>query len=906
MKHFSKLSLGIVLCASFITILSVNLISNNVAKASGSTGEQKTLVVMINFSNTSTPTLTKETVDDIMFSQVDAFYKENSYNQTFVTGNSFGWLDVPYAKTCDRPTMLSYALEAVAPLTDITEYSHIFVTGPFEGCGFAAWSSFGTQSLNTPDGVANASTSWINSITFGANTMMHEFGHGLGLDHANFYNCGAESLPATVCSSIEYGDPYDIMASGINHPHFNASNKNLLGWFNSSTLNTVTENGRYTIEPIETNTNGLKAIRIPRGSNDYLYVEYRQPIGFDSGIGTNSDIFEGALLHIGQFKTNLIDATPPTNSANPVLHVGQTLVDQKTNTSITVVEVNPANIIIDVVVGRVDFTGPEINITSPIQNQEVSGILSLQATATDPSGISGVEFLINNQLVSTDTEAPYTFDWDSNNVANGSVNLQIAAYDQAGVAWGQSNNLSFSSVINFNVNNSDINPPTVSFNSFTNPTKNPVNISVSASDNIGVASVNFLLNGNQVFSDTVAPYILNQTIYPGNYTLEVVARDNAGNLSSPISTELQVLVPTINIVNPLNGSLVTGMTNIVINTSNPTAMSQLFINGNMAGNLMSVNGVANRNVDFSFYPAGSLIQIRATTTEAGYTVFNEIYVTKSDTTPPVLSITSPLANSTVNGVVQITANASDISGVSKVEFYVDSVLLSTDTSSPYTSTWDTTSLVNNSSHTIQVKAYDTANNIATQNISVTVADLTLPIVSITSPTAGANVTGTVSIDTSATDNMGISKVEFYIDSVLLSTDTTTPYNTNWNTTTLAHNSNHTIQVKAYDLVNNLNTQSITVKVLDTTVPVVSITSPLNGATVTRGNNLTIKANSSDLSGITKVEFYVNNVLKCTDTSVSYTCVWKVPNTRNVTYTLKAKSYDAVNNTAEHSITVTAK
>ena len=902
MKHFSKLSMGIVGIAFLSTIIILNLFDSYVAKASSSTGEQKTLVVMINFSDTSTPALSKTTVDDIMFSQVDAFYRENSYDQTFVTGDSFGWLDVPYAKTCDRNSMLSYALEAAAPLTDLTQYSHIFVTGPFDGCGFAAWSSFGTHSLNTPDGVANTSTSWINSVTFGANTMMHEFGHGLGLDHANFYNCGVESLPANGCSSVEYGDPYDIMASGVNHPHLNAGNKDFLGWFNSNTISTVTENGRYNIEPIETNTTGLKAIRIPRGPNDYLYVEYRQPVGFDAGIGANSDIFEGALLHIGQFKTNLIDATPPTSNTNPVLHTGQTLIDQKTGTSVSVVEVSSANIVVDVVVGRVDFTGPETSIVSPTQNQEVSGVVSLEATAVDPSGISGVEFYINNQLVNTDTEAPYIFSWDSNTVANGAVVFQVTAYDQAGVAWSQSNNLSSSPVINLNVNNSDTTLPIVSFNSFTNPTNNPVNVSVSASDNVGIAAVDFLLNGTQVLSDTTSPYVFSQTIYPGTYTLTAQARDNAGNFSTPVSVELQVLPPTLSIVSPIDGSVVTGMTNVVINTSTQ-GIIQLFVNGGMVGNLIAINGVAQRNVDLSSYPAGSVLQIRATTTEATYMAYNQIYVTKADVVPPMLSITSPVANSTVNGVVQITASATDTSGVSKVEFYVDTVLLSTDTSSPYVATWDTTGLVNNSNHTIQAKAYDNVGNISTQSISVTVADLILPTVSITSPTTGATVNGIVQVNASATDNMGVSKVEFYVGTVLLSTDTSSPYVATWDTTGLPHNSSRSILVKAYDLVNNVASQSINVTVADVIAPSLSITAPLNNATVSRNKNTTIKATSTDLSGVSKVEFYVNNVLKCTDTTTAYSCVWAVPSARNTTYTIKVKSYDLAGNTTEKSITV---
>jgi len=95
-----------------------------------------------------------------------------------------------------------------------------------------------------------------------------------------------------------------------------------------------------------------------------------------------------------------------------------------------------------------------------------------------------------------------------------------------------------------------------------------------------------------------------------------------------------------------------------------------------------------------------------------------------DTTAPTVSISSPTAGSTVSGTVTITASASDNVGVSKVEIYVDGALRVTDTASPYTWSWNTTTFAN-SSHTISAKAYDAAGNIGTSsNVSVTVNNTT--------------------------------------------------------------------------------------------------------------------------------------------------------------------------------------
>jgi hypothetical protein len=97
----------------------------------------------------------------------------------------------------------------------------------------------------------------------------------------------------------------------------------------------------------------------------------------------------------------------------------------------------------------------------------------------------------------------------------------------------------------------------------------------------------------------------------------------------------------------------------------------------------------------------------------------------SDTTAPAVSLSAPTANATVSGAsVTLSANASDAVGVTKVEFYVDGNLVTTDTSSPYLQTWNSQTVANGS-HTIQAKAYDAANNIGTSTtVTVTSSNTT--------------------------------------------------------------------------------------------------------------------------------------------------------------------------------------
>ncbi|WP_223636056.1 S8 family serine peptidase [Corallococcus sp. EGB] len=85
-------------------------------------------------------------------------------------------------------------------------------------------------------------------------------------------------------------------------------------------------------------------------------------------------------------------------------------------------------------------------------------------------------------------------------------------------------------------------------------------------------------------------------------------------------------------------------------------------------------------------------------------------------------------------------------------------------------------------------------------------DTTPPTTSITSPAGGATLSGTVSLSASASDNVGVSRVEFYAGTTLLGTATAAPYSITWNTTTVA-NGTYALTTKAYDAANNVGTST---------------------------------------------------------------------------------------------------
>jgi len=113
---------------------------------------------------------------------------------------------------------------------------------------------------------------------------------------------------------------------------------------------------------------------------------------------------------------------------------------------------------------------------------------------------------------------------------------------------------------------------------------------------------------------------------------------------------------------------------------------------------------------------GALMALSKRTTDIGNGV--------PDTTPPSVSITFPIAGSAISCTVPVSANASDNVSVQSVQFKVDGAVIGTDTTSPYSTSWDTLTVAN-ASHSLTAVATDAVGNTAESSaVTVTVSNLT--------------------------------------------------------------------------------------------------------------------------------------------------------------------------------------
>ncbi|MRR55633.1 MAG: hypothetical protein EG822_14190 [Deltaproteobacteria bacterium] len=284
-----------------------------------------------------------------------------------------------------------------------------------------------------------------------------------------------------------------------------------------------------------------------------------------------------------------------------------------------------------------------------------------------------------------------------------------------------------------------------------------------------------------------------------------------------------------------------------------------------------------------------------------------VIATSADSIAPSVSIVSPVDKSSHSGkMVVVDATASDNVGVVKVDLHMNGKHVSSASAAPFTFDLDTTELASGS-YTLSARAYDAAGNEG-QSSNVTVSlfnDTTPPTVAITSPSSGTTASGVVTVNASASDNLAVAKVEFFVNNILLVSDATAPFSFNWNTSSMA-DGDYQLSAKAYDSAGNVGQSSgVLVKVkntlVDTVAPLVSISAPTTGARI--GNQVVVAASAADNSGVTKMQVYFDNVLRFETNSNNFSTKISFNGIVKGSHVFLVKAFDAAGNVGQKTVTV---
>lgn len=202
------------------------------------------------------------------------------------------------------------------------------------------------------------------------------------------------------------------------------------------------------------------------------------------------------------------------------LAVGATAIDLANNTGTAQ----------DVFITVIPDPPPVVNITAPAAGATFieGNIVTISATATDNTSVTQVEFLINGTVVSTDTTAPYQYDYVSPIGTTGTVTIGVRATDTRGKAGTGEVSIT-------------ITPDPAPVVSITAPANGAtviqgtnITISATATDNTEVKNVELIVNGTVIAVDTSSPYQTTYAVPSGINNLTIGARgtDNLGRIGS--------------------------------------------------------------------------------------------------------------------------------------------------------------------------------------------------------------------------------------------------------------------------------------------------------------------------------------------------------------------------------------
>jgi len=309
-------------------------------------------------------------------------------------------------------------------------------------------------------------------------------------------------------------------------------------------------------------------------------------------------------------------------------------------------------------------------------------------------------------------------------------------------------------------------------------------------------------------------------------------------------------------------------------------------------------------------PADGLYDLRATADTGSGTLTSPVIADRRiDNTAPSVIMTDP--GTPLSGTVSLGATATDVggSGVSSVTIqrspagagtWTD---ICTDSSSPYSCSFDTTS-VGDTLYDFRAVGTDVAGNSANSTSSNRRIDNVAPTTSLTDP--GSPLRGTVTLDATASDGGGILNVKFqrspagagtWTD---ICTDATSPYSCSFDTS-VPGDGLYDLRALATDNASRTGTSTVSNRRIDNTAPSVTMTdpgSPLSGT-------ISLAATATDVggSGVSSVTIQRSPAGAgtwtdvCTDNGSPYSCSFDTTTVGDALYDFRAVGTDAAGNSA---------
>ena len=562
-----------------------------------------------------------------------------------------------------------------------------------------------------------------------------------------------------------------------------------------------------------------------------------------------------------------------------------------------------------------DTTPPQAIVLFPIDGEPVSGEVVIEVRSVDNDRVDSVQFLINQKRVFTDSSQSndifkYTWDTEETIMVDG-VQEKLYSEDQfhyiSAIAYDPIGNSYASVPTRSKVDNIDNEPPTAFFLSpFAGQyVSDVVNIEVIATDNDSIQYVSYFINNVLQGYVQESPYLFpwnTNLVESGNfYSIHANVKDLSNNTKTiaPISVfvdnglENDVTPPTGAIVSPPAGLTVSGDVQIIVSANDNRAMKEvaLSINGTYITTIEHPPFFYSWDTSLEQEDAEHIISVVIIDLAGNEAPLNPISVVvdniaPADINPPTVIIMSPVAGQELSGTIDIEVIANDNTGINYIEYYIDGQSYSVDSIPPYIQEWDTKTAEDDIEHIIAAVGYDNEGNstLATPiAVYVDNQDDIAPSGQIQNPIPGQTVNGTISIEITATDNIGVDNVELSINGIPRDTLSDFPYVYDWDTSQEIDDQSHVISAVVSDASGNIGfipPVSVIVdnQINDSTPPTGLISNPISGQTVSGTVEITVLA--QDDYGIESITFFIDGINISNDNTAPYSYAWDTTTLEN--------------------------
>jgi chitodextrinase len=532
--------------------------------------------------------------------------------------------------------------------------------------------------------------------------------------------------------------------------------------------------------------------------------------------------------------------------------------------------------------GDCDTTPPSVAVTSPAAGANLTGAITVGASASDDDSVVGVRFELNGApLGDEDTSAPYSARWDTRSVPNG-------AYVLTAVARDPSENVATSAPVTVHVANGA--EPTTglvaayAFDEGAGSTAGDASGNGKSGSIVGAAWAVGRFGRALSFDgiDDRVDLTPLGTFYKTAFTYEAWAKKRTTKTDVTVlgswaaAQDGGPMIWSDHVAGRYRLTLNAGITNYLDSGHVPTtevwehlavtydgATARFYVDGVEAASRPFTGNVGDTNVwrigAYGPGPAGFFdglvdevrIYDRALT-QGEIQSDMATAVGAADTTPPTMPGSFAETGNTIATISTSWTPSSDNVAVERYDLYRGGVLVDSTTSTSFTFP----DLSCGTSYDLGVEAVDTAGNVsarATLTAATRDCDTTPPSVALTAPADGATVSGTITVSADAADDDAVVGVQFRLDgNPLGEEDTTAPYALSWSTLATA-NGAHTLTAVARDPSGNSTTSApVTVTVDNAPVSAAGLVAAyaFDDASGTAAADATGNGNAGTVSGAT--------------------------------------------------------